>query len=127
VIPLQKLAFEKAWDKTIAEKDRTEIERVFSENKHADKESHNAIVLRTALNHKKELLVTVLVNNYLNEPLSLRERKIIYRENGVDCGEMESPYALEIPAQTSMPWTFIFPLGYVEGTSSRERGELTII
>jgi SLAP domain-containing protein len=123
---LQKLVFESAWDKTLAPKDRSEIERVFSEIKDKEKDVHQAVILKTAFNHKQELLVTVLLNNYSKIPMSLLGKKIVYKENGQALGKFESAYKLEVPAQTSMPWTFIFPSGSWEGALSGESGELEI-
>jgi SLAP domain-containing protein len=123
---LQKLAFEPAWDRTLAQKDRDEIERVFSEIITEGKEGNQAVTLKTAFNHKREFLVTVLLNNYSKNSLSLLGKKVVYKENGVTLGEYESDYTLEVPAKTSMPWTFIFPAGSLTGIPNDDSGELII-
>jgi SLAP domain-containing protein len=123
---VQKLAFESAWDRTLAEKDRNEIERVFSEINAEGKEGYQAVLLKTAFNHKREFLVTVLLNNYSKIPMSLLGKKVVYKEKNRTIGEFESAYTLEIPAETSMPWTFIFPAGSLIDPPNGDSGELTI-
>jgi SLAP domain-containing protein len=123
---LQKLVFESAWDRTIAEKDRHDIERVFSEINAEGKEGYQAVLLKTAFNHKREFLVTVLLNNYSKIPMSLLGKKVVYKEKGQTLGEFDSEYTLEVPAQTSMPWTFIFPEGSLLDPPNDDSGELII-
>ncbi|MET3726576.1 SLAP domain-containing protein [Fictibacillus halophilus] len=124
---MQKLEFESAWDKTIAHQDREEIKRVFSELSAEEHVRQQAVILKTAYNHKEEFLVTVLVNNYSTEPLSLIGKKVLYQEEGYTIGEMDSRYTLEIPPETSMPWTFIFPAASLRRNPSREYGKLIIM
>jgi SLAP domain-containing protein len=123
---LQKLVFESAWDRTLAQKDRHEIERVFSEINTEGKEGYQAVLLKTAFNHKREFLVTVLLNNYSKISLSLLGKKVVYKEEDQILGEFQSAYTLEVPAQTSMPWTFIFPAGSVIDPPDGDSSELII-
>ena len=123
---MQKLAFEQAWDKTIADQDRLEIQRVFSEMNHENKSGQDAVLLKTAFNHKQQFLVTVLVNNYSNEPFSLLNQNVVYEESGKVIAQLESVYSLEIPAQTSMPWTFIFSENHFENKPTGKSGELRL-
>jgi SLAP domain-containing protein len=123
---VQKLAFESAWDRTLAEKDRNEIERIFSEINAEGKEGYQAVLLKTAFNHKREFLITVLLNNYSKIPMSLLGKMVVYKEKNRTIGEFESAYTLEIPAETSMPWTFIFPVGSLIDPPDGDSGELII-
>nr|WP_285877026.1 SLAP domain-containing protein [Fictibacillus phosphorivorans] len=123
---VQRLLFESAWDRTLAEKDRNEIERVFSEIRADEKEGYEAILLKTAFNHKEKFLVTVLLSNYSKQPMTLLGKKVVYKERGQTLGEFESAYTLEIPAQTSMLWTFIFPEGSLVDQPEGDPGELVI-
>ncbi|MFE1242634.1 SLAP domain-containing protein [Fictibacillus sp. NPDC058756] len=123
---MQKLVFESAWDRTLAQKDRHEIERVFSEFVVERKVGQQAVNLKTAFNHKREFLVTVLLNNYSKVPMSLLGKKIVYKEGDQILGEFKSVYKLEVPAETSMPWTFIFPVGSLIDTPNGDSGELII-
>jgi SLAP domain-containing protein len=123
---LQKLVFESAWDRTLAQKDRHEIERVFSEINTEGNEGYQTVILKTAFNHKREFLVTVLLNNYSKNSLSLLGKKVVYKEEDQIFGEFESAYTLEVPAQTSMPWTFIFPARSLIDPPDGDSGELII-
>lgn len=120
------MVFESAWDRTLAEKDRNEIERVFSEINAEGKEGYQAVLLKTAFNYKQEFLVTVLLNNYSKIPMSLLGKKVVYKEKDQILGEFESAYTLEVPAQTSMPWTFIFPAGSLIDPPDGDSGALII-
>ncbi|WNB92228.1 SLAP domain-containing protein [Bacillus sp. NEB1478] len=121
---MQKLVFEQAWDKAIAEKDRLEIQEIFSDLNHDQKECRTAVILKTAFNHKQEFLVTVLVNNYSNEPFTLWNQKVEYAESGKILAKLDSAYTLEIPGQTSMPWTFIFSEDFLGEKPTGDSGEL---
>ncbi|OOE14808.1 SLAP domain-containing protein [Fictibacillus arsenicus] len=124
---MQKLVFESTWDRTLAEKDRNEIERIFSAINIEGKNEKQVVILKTAFNHKREFLVTVLLNNYFKIPMSLLGKKVVYKEKNRTSGEFESAYTLEIPAETSMPWTFIFPAGcLIDTPDSGDSGVLII-
>lgn len=123
---MQKLVFESAWDRTLAQKDRREIERIFSEIVVEGKKGNQAVLLKTAFNHKREFLVTILLNNYSKIPMSLLGKKVVYKEKNRTIGEYESAYTLVIPAQTSMPWTFIFPAESLIDPPDGDSGELII-
>lgn len=103
---MQKLFFEPAWDKTIAQVDRDIITQHFQ--KLHPKEDVYLSFLRVAINHKNELLVTVLIHNRQDEPLHLEETVIAYHpvHGTTITGVFHLPLA--IPRKTSMPWTFIF-------------------
>jgi hypothetical protein len=58
--------------------------------------------------------------------MSLLGKKVVYKEKNRTIGEFESAYTLEIPAETSMPWTFIFPAGSLIDTPNGDSGELII-
>ena len=124
---MQKLEFESAWDRTLALPDRLKIEQVFSELDHKHNEGQQSVILKTAFNHKNDFLVTVLVNNYAKQPFSLAEKNVVYKEKAGTISEMDSPYSLEVPANTSMPWTFIFPAASIQKEPSGASGELILI
>ncbi|GGB39849.1 SLAP domain-containing protein [Fictibacillus barbaricus] len=124
---MQKLEFESAWDRTLALPDRLKIEQVFSELDHEQNEGQQSVILKTAFNHKNDFLVTVLVNNYAKQPFSLAEKNVVYKEKAGTISEMDSPYSLEVPAHTSMPWTFIFPAASIKKEPSGASGELILI
>ena len=105
---MQKLQFEPAWDRTIADKDRKWIEHMFKEHLINKENGGHFTFLREAINHKGELLVTVLIHNFDESPLSLKSTIISYEDEKQEIiGTFDVPY--EIPGKTSIPWTFIFP------------------
>ena len=108
---MQLLKFEASWDKAIAKPDRLYIEKVFEETK---KSLSNHIVfspIKEAINHKNELLVTVLVHNFTQHALSFHKTRIFYliEEDVIAKNDFTIP-AFVVPSKTSMPWTFIFPV-----------------
>ncbi|THE09305.1 SLAP domain-containing protein [Bacillus timonensis] len=107
---MQKLVFEDAWDRTIAQKDREEIERIFQEAvAHLDT-GVTFTTIRIAVNHKNERLVTAIIHNRT-------ERTLIFENTPLDIWVGDNRLAehkftyptLQVPPKTSMPWTFIFP------------------
>jgi SLAP domain-containing protein len=106
---MQKLQFESSWDKTLSAKDRERIKQVFLETNSADK-SIRLSPLWQAINHKGELLMTVLIHNFDNQVLSFHGKTLRYVENN----EVMAEHTFTLPSliieqETSMPWTFIFP------------------
>lgn len=103
---MQKLFFEPAWDKTIAEVDRELITKHFRTLQ--PKDNVYLSFLREAVNHKNELLVTVLIHNGQRDPLQIEETAIAYQPAHKSTIVSVFHLPLLIPAKTSMPWTFIF-------------------
>ncbi|WP_332649558.1 SLAP domain-containing protein [Lysinibacillus sp. 54212] len=107
---MQQLQFEAAWDKTLSSQDRDEIQRIFNETKHQNYSTIAFSPIREAINHKEELLITVLVHNFSDNPLIFDHTRLVYStEQGAIAEKVFSLPALSIPPHTSMPWTFIFP------------------
>lgn len=103
---MQTLYFESAWDKTIAPDDREKITKHFK-----SLQAKNDITLSflwEAINHRGERLVTVLIHNTTDLALSFKDTVVAFRtgDSQIAAGAFTLP--LEIPPQTSMPWTFIF-------------------
>jgi len=114
----QTLVLESAWEKQVSPQDRQLIERCFMETKDNTESSLSFTYLRHDYNHQQSLLVMVLMHNYKKVEVQCIDQLI-------DCYDLEGhklatksfslPY--EIPAKTSMPWTFIFPKGTYEPTN----------
>lgn len=104
---MQKLQFERAWDKTISAQDRLLIEQAFHQTKEQD-ECISCYIIRTAINHKKQLLITTLIHNRTNQQLNFRNREVSIITEGEKFTQNFTINALEIPPYCSMPWTFIF-------------------
>jgi SLAP domain-containing protein len=123
---MQKLQFEASWDKTISAVDREKIQKAFGETCLPENRVTKLTPLWQALNYKHDLLVTVLVHNFSQQPLSFLRRKITYLENQKAMAE----YIFTLPAlmlepETSMPWTFIFPVEIVRDQATCKQGSLT--
>lgn len=109
---MQKLLFESSWDKTISAKDRERILEVFRETSLTDQKHVQLTPLwKAAVNHRGELLVAVLVENFTEHPLSFDNKVLRY----VDHNEIVAEHTFTLPSlviesETSMPWTFIFPV-----------------
>jgi len=122
---MQKLQFESAWDKTISETDRERIYQVFRKTKPSSTKSIELTPLWEAMNYKGELLVTVLIQNFGEQRISFQNEKLQYweEEKIVAVNSFTLP-ALKIEPATSMPWTFIFPVGSLERHPSLKYGLL---
>ena len=106
---MQQLSFHPAWDKTISEKDRLLVEELFEQTYNQADDLIMSPVLRAAINHKKELLVTVLVHNFTHHSALFRNRSIFIQCDNFESEQVFSIPDFVIPPVTSMPWTFIFP------------------
>ncbi|MED4402339.1 SLAP domain-containing protein [Metabacillus fastidiosus] len=125
---MQQLQFESSWDKALAAHDRQNIERIFSETKHLNSSGIVCSPIREAINHKEELLVSVLVHNFTDHPFTFHNTRLLYSIKGnMIADKLFTLPALVIPPQVSMPWTFIFPKdSYIIGTSFKN-GRLEIL
>ena len=105
---MQTLQFETAWEKAVAERDRQYIEELFQNTKELKSQDIDCHIIRTAINHKQQMLVTVLIHNFTEQPLAFKERVVrCLLEHGSVAQKFTIP-ALTIPPFTSMPWTFIY-------------------
>lgn len=112
---MQKLFFEPAWDKTIAPVDRELITKHFQT--FPPQEDVNLSFLREAVNHRNELLVTVLIHNGQRVPLQIDNIAIAYQPTHKSTKTSLFSLPLQIPAKTSMPWTFSYsPSNHTEQT-----------
>lgn len=103
---MQTLSFEQAWDRTIAPEDRQYIQHLFE--KTSFENGVHFTLIREAINHKQETLVTVLIHNCEETPLILNDICIAYQNEVEQMCEFFS-LPIQINPFTSMPWTFIFP------------------
>ena len=104
---MQKLQFEAAWEKTVSDQDRLLIEHVFHQTKEQDP-TVSCCVIRTAVNHRQQTLITTLNHNRTDQSVDFQNREItIVTDEGLITHNFTID-ALEIPPYCSMPWTFIF-------------------
>ncbi|MFF2755556.1 SLAP domain-containing protein [Psychrobacillus sp. NPDC058041] len=125
---MQKLDFEPSWDKTLSSKDRKEIEKIFLETNRVHFSNVRLVPIRQAFNHKKELLVTVLIHNFTENFFIFSKKRIAYVENSEIIAENTFTLpTLFIQPKTSMPWTFIFPEECLKKNLTLENGRLEIM
>lgn len=125
---MQKLQYESSWNKTLSNKDRKIIEGIFLETSLPKQNRIQFTSLWQAMNHKGELLVTVLVHNFSHQVYSFISEKLRYIENNEIMGEHTFTLpSLTIQPETSMPWTFIFPGESLKSHGSLENGHLAYL
>lgn len=107
---MQSLVFEEAWEKTIDLRDREKIKETFKQANRLEKEEEKFIPLWQACNHRGDLLVAVIIQNFGEALLSLKDIPLTYYEAGQPIAtQIFSDPRLSIESKCSMPWTFIFP------------------
>ena len=105
---MQQLYFHPAWEKTISDQDRALIEDLFEQTYNQVDDLIMSPVIQVALNHKKELLVTVLVHNFTHHSARFNNRSVFIHCDDFDAEQVFTIPDLVIAPVTSMPWTFIF-------------------
>ncbi|PLT28065.1 SLAP domain-containing protein [Peribacillus deserti] len=124
---MQQLQFEASWDKALAAVDRQKIETIFSETKHINYQGILFSPIREAINHKEALLVSVLVHNFTDHPLTFHDARLLYSVHGeVIADKVFTLPSLAISSKVSMPWTFIFPRNSYIPQTAFENGQLEI-
>ena len=126
---MQQLQFEASWEKALAAQDRHNIEKIFNETKHLNSSGIVCSPIRQAVNHKQQLLVTVLVHNFTDNPLTFNNTRLVYRtQQQIIADDKFTLPTLTIPPFVSMPWTFIFPeFSYTPITGSILENSLSIV
>lgn len=103
------LLFEEAWERTISPQDRQAIIQKF-EASHLQAGEIKFIPFRWALNHQGELLATVLIQNGEHKDFPLDNLTLSMEDSHGQLAEKSfSLPHIVVKANTSMPWTFIFP------------------
>lgn len=106
---MQRLIFTEAWDHTISPHDRQTMENLFHQTKESACHELSFIIVRTAINHHNHLLVTVLIHNTSAKTIDLTTKIVQLLANDQVLAMFSiTDSRLRIPANTSMPWTFIF-------------------
>ena len=124
---MQQLQFEAAWEKTLAPQDLEYIKGIFQKTKDLTSSRILFSPIREAINHKGELLVTVLVHNFSDLLVKFTNTRLLYKIQGdIKAEKAFTLPTLVIPPQVSMPWTFIFPKDSYTPSSSFENGQLEI-
>ncbi|MFB4169935.1 SLAP domain-containing protein [Virgibacillus sp. JSM 102003] len=125
---MQRLTFHPSWDKGLSDDDREWINHIFQETRISNQCNIEFTPLWDALNHKGDLLVTVLVHNTGEKNFFFDNHDLIYSVNNQTMAEhcfMLPNFIIE--PTTSMPWTFIFPYGtFTTENQSLKDGVLTM-
>ncbi|WP_445492533.1 SLAP domain-containing protein [Niallia sp. 03133] len=125
---MQKLIFEPAWNKTISQKDRKSIEEIFQRAEIVQTTNVSFTPLWQAINHKGDLLVTVLIHNVNNQKLPFDHTKLKYFEDEALIAEHVFSFpSILLSPNVSMPWTFIFPKENLFQQPSFQNGYLQIV
>ena len=126
--PMQQLQFEASWDKALAPEDRQQIVKLFDDTKDINGSGIHFKPIREAINHREDLLVTVLVHNFSDQPLQFINQRLIYIIGGKVIGDaIFTLPTLVIPPRVSMPWTFIFPMDVYSKQPSFGNGKLELV
>ena len=127
ILIMQQLQFEESWDKAISVQDRNYIEKVFAETKHLNNEDVIFSPIREAINHEEALLITVLIHNFTDKPLTFKNKRMLYKiDEEVMAEKLFTLPSFVVPNKASMPWTFIFPNGCYTPQTSFEGGRLEV-
>ena len=105
---MQQLYFHPAWEKTISDKDRELIETLFENTYTNTYDMLTSPLLRAAINHKGELLVTVLVHNFTHHATTFKKRSVSISSGDVFIEQTFTIPDFIVAPFTSIPWTFIF-------------------
>ncbi|HLR66720.1 SLAP domain-containing protein [Virgibacillus alimentarius] len=122
---MQKLTFHPAWEKTLSVKDKEQIEQSFHHTRFSSCSIHFT-PLWEAINHKGELLVTVIIHNSTDGPVLFHHQQFIYEKNRTVIASSNFSLPSQVQKETSMPWTFIFPSGTFTDASEIKGGEITM-
>lgn len=102
------LKFEDKWEKTISENDRKLILEVY-ERFPIQPGKITFAPVRVSMNHKGDLLATVLIRNGDQSDWTLENKNLCYVESGeIAAKGCFSHPSLTVSAQSAVPWTFIF-------------------
>lgn len=103
---MQTLYFEEAWERTVSRQDREKIKKHFAAAQLGNEVAIS--FLWEAINHHNDKLVTALIHNPTETSLEINQMPISFMllngERVTNLFQLPVP----IPANTSMPWTFIF-------------------
>ncbi|MEI4771593.1 SLAP domain-containing protein [Psychrobacillus sp. FJAT-51614] len=125
---MQNLEFEASWDKSLAGKDRKEIEEIFHKTCNTESQKVSLTPIWQAVNHKSELLITVLVHNFTEKELTFQNKRLAYMEKEKICAiHTFTLQTLIIKPKVSMPWTFIFPAESLKNHATFQNGHLVIV
>lgn len=120
---MQTLQWHPAWDKTISKQDRLIIEEHFHKTKDTNE---NITFISEARNHHQQLLVITIIHNRTRNEQKITNKTITYTNKYMDTWQDIFTVPIPIPANTSMPWTFIFSADQNKITTSPNKSNIQI-
>lgn len=102
------LVFQETWERAISQQDRRLFANVNAQNEPVTG-NVRFVPVRTGFNHEGKCFATVLIQNGTNELLNFSEQELRYKlKDEVIFTQMFQIPELQVQAQTSTPWTFLF-------------------
>lgn len=113
----QSLSLDSAWEKQISLQDRRLVETAFAQAKDDMNHAKSFTYLRHDFNHEGALLIVVLIHNWSQRPLELLDELLVcFNTEQVEVARHFFSLPFQLSAQTSTPWTLIFPKGTYQET-----------
>jgi SLAP domain-containing protein len=104
------LIYEPTWERSMSKQDKEIVERLYQNSLTDIPEEVRFLNLRTGINVHGHLFATVLIQNGTDKDIPLLKLPLRYCDaNGVIAEESFTYQSLTIKAQSSTPWTFLFP------------------
>jgi accessory Sec system S-layer assembly protein len=104
------LDLEESWEKSLAETDKQKLEQLVRTLKPPKPGEVNFMGLQAALNEEGNLVVTMLIRNGSDKNIRLEQLPLIVEDASKEVVARGGfTLNLEVKANTSKPWTFIFP------------------
>lgn len=124
---MQTLVYESSWEKAIAPQDREMMEEVFEKTGLFEGQEVKFSIIRSALNYKGELLITGMIHNFGQEMFTVENQHLAYKEKDETVAEhLFTVPQVRLQAETSMPWTFIFPVDSIKKEPDLAAGQLDL-
>ena len=119
---MQKFIFDPSWDRALSESDRQDILTLFGNTKTS---TDMFPLLWTAVNYKGELLITVMIHNFSDNPIDFANTVLQYKVND----EVLAQHRFDLPnvkldSTESTVWTFIFPVDSLKKEATTKIGKL---
>ena len=104
------LNYEDAWRRTISKQDKERIDQLFKTSVLPEDGVIGFLPIRLARNYKGELLASVIVQNHTSDDLQFQGVSLqLHISDKIMAMEVFDYPNLTIQANSSTPWTFIFP------------------
>ncbi|MGX1982280.1 accessory Sec system S-layer assembly protein [Thermolongibacillus altinsuensis] len=104
------LDLEESWEKSLAEADKEKLEQLVRTLKPPKPGEINFMGLQAALNAEGNLVVTMLIRNGSNKNIQIEQLPLVVEDASKEVVARGGfTLNLEVKANTSKPWTFIFP------------------